>query len=200
MNHELPTINYIRAFIAINIEEEIKEGLCQLISKLRNDEDQIKWVKRESFHLTLKFLGNINISQIEDIYKQLQIIASNNLPFKISLSSLGVFPNEKRPQVIWVGIEEGSKELIKIAQEVEDALEEMDISKERKKYTPHLTIGRIKRIKKREEFIKRIKNVNILKSNCFTAKKLNLMKSNLTPKGAIYATVKEIFFKNIDIS
>ncbi|MDI6785827.1 MAG: 2'-5' RNA ligase family protein, partial [bacterium] len=77
MDNKLQTTDVVRAFIAINIEEHVKKELCLLMNKLRNDDNQIRWVKKESLHLTLKFLGNISIFQIEDIYKKLQLIADN---------------------------------------------------------------------------------------------------------------------------
>lgn len=195
----LQAIDFFRTFIAINIEEEVKKELVLLINKLRNNDDKINWVREESLHLTLKFLGNVSMPQIEAIYKQLKLIAGKVTSFKISLSSLGVFPNERRPQVIWVGIKEGHDKLRELVWKVEDSLESMGFLREEKEHIPHLTIGRIKRIKNKNEFIERIKKVSISKFNYFLAKKIEIMKSNLTPKGAIYTSLKEILLKDIDI-
>ncbi|MFH1450006.1 MAG: RNA 2',3'-cyclic phosphodiesterase, partial [bacterium] len=122
MSFNQSSLNFIRTFIAINIEDKIKEEISKIIKALKNDQDEIKWIEKESFHLTLKFLGNVRIFQVEEIYEKLQIIAGSILPFKISFSNLDIILNKKTPKIIWVGIKEGSKELIELTEEIEISL------------------------------------------------------------------------------
>ncbi|MBU0599539.1 RNA 2',3'-cyclic phosphodiesterase [bacterium] len=193
MSFNQSSLNFIRTFIAINIEDKIKEEISKIIKALKNDQDEIKWIEKESFHLTLKFLGNVRIFQVEEIYEKLQIIAGSILPFKISFSNLDIILNKKTPKIIWVGIKEGSKELIELTEEIEISLADLGFLKEERRYTPHLTLGRIKRINERENFIEKAKKIDHLEAHSFIAKKIGIIKSTLTPKGAVYTQLKEVF-------
>jgi 2'-5' RNA ligase len=192
-------IETIRTFIAINIEEEIKEILSKEIEKLINPKDKIKWVLKQSLHLTLKFLGNITSSKIEEVYQKIKPIVQKESPFRISLKSLGIFPNFKKPQIVWIKVNEGREKIIELAKEIDVSLEEIGFLKEKREYIPHLTIGRIKKLNNKEEFLKRIDKLDIQEYTTI-AKSVDIMKSNLTPKGAIYTPIKEIIFKSTDIS
>ncbi|MBU1153897.1 RNA 2',3'-cyclic phosphodiesterase [bacterium] len=193
MSFNQSSLNFIRTFIAINIEDKIKEEISKIIKALKNDQDEIKWIEKESFHLTLKFLGNVRIFQVEEIYEKLQIIAGSILPFKISFSNLDIILNKKTPKIIWVGIKEGSKELMELTEEIEISLADLGFLKEERRYTPHLTLGRIKRINERENFIEKAKKIDHLEAHSFIAKKIGIIKSTLTPKGAVYTQLKEVF-------
>ncbi|MBU1781975.1 RNA 2',3'-cyclic phosphodiesterase [bacterium] len=193
MSFNQSSLNFIRTFIAINIEDKIKEEISKIIKALKNDQDEIKWIEKESFHLTLKFLGNVRIFQVEEIYEKLQIIAGSILPFKISFSNLDIILNKKTPKIILVGIKEGSKELMELTEEIEISLADLGFLKEERRYTPHLTLGRIKRINERENFIEKAKKIDHLEAHSFIAKKIGIIKSTLTPKGAVYTQLKEVF-------
>ncbi|MEK7275219.1 MAG: RNA 2',3'-cyclic phosphodiesterase, partial [Candidatus Desantisbacteria bacterium] len=145
----------IRTFIAIPINDDLKDGLKQVQENLRLAGADVKWTAPEGMHLTLKFLGNVKVSQINGICKAVSEIAGNFLPFSISLSSTGAFPNVNCPQIIWVGIGEGKEIICEINHKTEDRLAMLGFKRD-KKFSPHLTIGRMRGLKGFAELTKRI--------------------------------------------
>src|SRR3990167_7452736 len=120
----------IRAFIAIELSQELKDALEYIEDSLRPKISGAKWVKPDNIHLTLKFLGHINTDTIESIKSILEEIAKNRTPFTIRLSSPGAFPTIERPRVIWVGIDKGSGESIELANLIDEKVCAFGIEKE----------------------------------------------------------------------
>jgi len=176
----------IRTFIAINLNPEIKEYLTSLQTNLNVPETKIKWVEKNNLHLTMKFLGYISLEQTELIKSELKKIANRCIPFIIRLSSnIGVFPTYKMPRIIWVGIKEGISELKELYNSIENKLSNKGFPREDKDFSGHMTIGRVKFIRDKTNFIQILKRVEI---NNFTQEvdSIDLMESKLTPSGPIY--------------
>jgi len=176
----------IRTFIAINLNPEIKEYLTSLQTNLNVPETKIKWVEKNNLHLTMKFLGYISLEQTELIKSELKKIANRCSPFIIRLSSnIGVFPTYKMPRIIWVGIKEGISELKELYNSIENKLSNKGFPREDKDFSGHMTIGRVKFIRDKTNFIQILKRVEI---NNFTQEvdSIDLMESKLTPSGPIY--------------
>ncbi|MDP3789277.1 MAG: RNA 2',3'-cyclic phosphodiesterase, partial [Candidatus Omnitrophota bacterium] len=110
----------IRAFIAIELSQEIKDALESIEDSLRTKVSGVKWVRPENIHLTLKFLRHIKVDTLESVKILLNETAENTKPFNIRLSSPGAFPSIGSPRVIWVGIDEGDKESIDLAGRIEE--------------------------------------------------------------------------------
>jgi len=130
----------LRAFIAVEIAPDIIARIAAAIDELRFQVKGIRWVATANIHLTLKFLGNIDESQIEALG---QALSEALRPFPrctINAKGLGVFPNLKRPRVLWVGLH--GKQLISLAEKVTAALVPLGFMPEERNFTPHLTIGR----------------------------------------------------------
>ncbi len=175
-----------RTFIAINLDSEIREYLFSIKNNLNLDESKIKWVDKNNLHITLKFLGYISPEQLELIKSGLKEIINQHNPFLIKLSSdIGVFPSYKMPRIIWVGIKEGANELKKLYNSIEIILYNNGFPKENKVFSGHITIGRVKYIKDKNNFINLLKNTYI---ECLSqeAKSIELMESKLAPNGPIY--------------
>jgi 2'-5' RNA ligase len=130
----------IRAFIAIEIHHAVIQRIFAAMDELRQRISGIRWNSPNNCHLTLKFLGDIDERQIEPIGQVLQRDLSLFPRFAINAKGLGVFPDAKRPRVLWVGIE--GKPLAALAEKVEKALASVGFAEEKRKFTPHLTIGR----------------------------------------------------------
>ena len=175
-----------RSFIALNLNSEIKEYLISLQANLNVPETRIKWVEKNNLHLTMKFLGYISLEQTELIKSILKGITSRYNPFIIKLSSnIGTFPAYKMPRIIWVGIREGISELKELYNSIEINLSKKGFPREDKDFSGHITIGRVKFIKNKANFIqilKRIKINNLLQE----VGSIDLMESELTPNGPIY--------------
>ena len=176
----------MRCFIAIDIpfEKEFKEY-----------QEEIKELGGFSFpkdqlHLTLKFLGEVNEDKIEKIKEQLNKI--NFKPFKARLGDLGVFPDKKHINVIWISLipEEKIKDL---QENVEDVLEQF-FEREKKEFKAHITLARVKFVKDKEKLLESLKKKI---EGEFVIDKFKLIKSELTPKGAIYTLLGEYNVKEM---
>ncbi|OYT42922.1 MAG: RNA 2',3'-cyclic phosphodiesterase [Candidatus Aenigmarchaeota archaeon ex4484_56] len=172
----------MRCFIAINIPEKIKSKIGNLLSIFENR--GVKKVKPENFHITLKFLGEIN--NIEEIDKLLREI--NYKKFKVCFGDMGIFPNFNFIRVVWIGIESGKKEITELQNMIENKL--VGFKKE-KNYEPHLTIFRVKYLTDKNKFIEQIRNIKL--TDCFIVESFDLMKSDLNKEGPIYTKLKSYY-------
>jgi len=183
----------IRAFIAINLDPEIRGYLSSLQQNLNLDAAKVKvnWVEEKNLHLTLKFLGNISPSQIELIEIELKKITSQYPSFFIKLlPEIGVFPSYKMPRVIWVGIKEGAAELTEIYNLVETRLYKKGFPRESKNFSTHITLGRVKYLKDKDSLIRSLKSIH-LESFSQKVKSIELMESKLTPQGPLYGIIRQ---------
>ena len=169
----------MRIFTAIEIPEGAKISIQEIINKI-NTKAVVKWVLKENLHITLKFFGEVDASTpIENVLRD---IGKEFQPFNISLSGIGAFPSESSIKVLWVGIEEGENELIKLYEAVENRGIQLGFKKEGKDFTPHITIGRVKK------GILKFPNIEFSYPQ-FLAEKITLFESILTPSGPIYKTI-----------
>lgn len=183
----------IRSFIAIELPTEIKTGLSSLEEKLKSGGyPLVKWVAPESIHLTLKFLGNIATSKISPLVAAMERAAEGILPFGVSIRGLGTFPNWQRPQVIWVGLSDGVEILSNLQKRIDSALSPLGFSPESRPFTPHLTLARVKETASSQEQRKLgdwVASTEFGPPLSFKVDALSLMKSQLTPSGAIYSRI-----------
>lgn len=188
----------MRAFIAIKLPKEVKAHLGNLQEKLKSARADVKWIAPENMHLTLKFLGEIDNSQLEKIAEILEDTANNKKPFNIRISSIGAFPKLDFPRIIWVGIDKGDKETGEIARELEEKVSLLGIPKEKRAFACHLTIARTRSNLNQSALVKILKDREKDFSGEvpeFAATKITLFKSTLTPKGPIYEELKEANFR-----
>jgi 2'-5' RNA ligase len=173
----------MRLFIAIPLPDNIKKKLLNLQEPIRG----VKWQKANQMHLTLRFLGEVSDEWHTTLKSGLSAIKQQ--PFTLNINGAGVFPNLRRPKVIWVGVEK-SKPLAKLHNAVEKQCIEAGFEAEKRTFTPHITIGRVKRTSTRQikTFIKSspIKSFSLeLKVDCF-----NLYRSELLAEGAKYTVIE----------
>ncbi len=141
-------------------------------------------------HISLKFLGDLSILEIEKTLLNLQKISSQHQSFKIDLSkNIGLFPGPGRPRVIWIGIEKGYSEVEKIYHDIERSLMKEGFYRKDKDFAAHITLGRIKYLKNSDKFIDDINNIQF-KNISQRIRSIELMESNLTPQGPIYTIIK----------
>ena len=180
----------IRSFIAIELPDEVKEIVAMIIKRLRPAQYRyVKWVAPAGIHLTIKFLGNISSDQIPKITDIMKTAAGRVPPLELRLGGLGMFPNEQRPRVIWVALEGNTEPLAAMQSEIEKALAPLGFAPENRAFTPHLTIGRVRdnaSPEERKEIAVVVKEKKIDYDVSFTLREISLMKSTLTPTGAIY--------------
>ncbi|MGE4357788.1 MAG: RNA 2',3'-cyclic phosphodiesterase [Candidatus Omnitrophota bacterium] len=185
----------IRTFIAIEISESLREEFSQLQNELRKSEADVKWVEPKNMHLTLKFLGNTEEKKIEEIERTLRIISDQTKPFAVTFQGLGAFPKLDFPRVIWVGIEKGKEELTQLANKIEKNLISIGFASEKKPYSAHLTLGRVRSFKNKEKLNKIIKEkLSFQPKNSLAVNKISFLKSELTPAGPLYTRLAEFSF------
>jgi len=130
----------VRLFVALEISAEVRENISQLICELKPLDDSWKYTRAENLHVTLKFLGETATEDLEKI-----VAALKEVPFERALAlhfrSLGFFPNERRPRVLWVGID-APADLPRLAQDIKNTLGSVQVPQEERAFTPHLTLAR----------------------------------------------------------
>ncbi len=178
----------LRLFIAIDIPEHIKREISELIDILRKYDVDIKWVIPENIHITLKFLGATPETLIGKIRESLLPIVSSYEPFYISIQSTGVFPNEKYPKVMWIGIMD-SDLLKELRDSIETTSSLLGFQKDDKEFHPHLTLGRVRDQKGMLSLKKELKMFRDKLFGDFLVDQVKLMKSELKPKGAEYTCI-----------
>ena len=188
----------IRSFVAINLSKTLQDSLLRLIEefrgRLRHGRTRVSWVKAGSLHLTLKFLGGIEEKMVPDILQKLDDAVSEVRPFPMAFGDLGIFPNLNQPRVIWVGVQKGEGEVCRLQKNVEDRLSELGFKAEKRGFSPHLTLGRIKALGSRGEVLRSLRELNQPEIGEIKVTKVSLMKSTLTPKGAIYKELGGVGF------
>jgi len=183
----------VRTFIAIQISDTMRRNLANLIADLKNTSGAVRWVSPENLHLTLKFLGNVEEKKTEDIGQGVSNACKGSAPFAMSLKSLGAFPSTRRPRVVWVGVAKGKDDLISLNEKIETQLEQIGFEKEKRKFSPHLTIGRLKREGRPGDLADRL-SVEFDGGEC-EVERVCVMKSTLTPSGAIYEELQHTTLK-----
>lgn len=182
----------MRAFISVDMGA--LPGIVTILDDLKNTNADLKIVEPENVHLTLKFLGEIDEKMIDRIAGVMEESVRELSPFRIKLMGVGAFPSMNYMRVVWIGLKEAEK-LGVIAERLENNLAVLGFRKEKRSFSPHVTVGRIKSQKNKDVL------QNFLKKNVdndfgeFDVKCIRLKKSVLTPKGPLYSTVKEIFLQ-----
>jgi len=186
----------IRSFIAIELPEEVREGLARLRSGLERAEHRfVKWVDPGGIHLTLKFLGNIPFKRVTEITKAIEEAAQGISPFHLEISGIGAFPNLKQVRVFWVGVSGEVDKLSMLQQNMDSVLGALGFTKEERSFMPHLTLARIRQGASPSE---RRSFGDLVGSTIFEDKyhikvnAISLMKSQLTPAGAIYTRLSVV--------
>jgi 2'-5' RNA ligase len=181
----------IRTFVAVELPQEIRDRLQQLQDDLRASMPDVRWTKRGNVHLTLKFLGDVQVSRVDAITKALRDIARQFSPFAMSLAGIGAFPNPRRPRIVWVGIEKGADRLIEIAKLTEASMKRLGFPRERRPFRPHLTVGRIRHLTDPAGMTEALERSEVGELGEFIVEKVSLIKSQLDPAGSIYTTLAE---------
>ena len=180
----------VRSFIAIELPEEVKKSLRELQAQLKTgSQAPVKWVEPNNIHLTLKFLGNVAADRIEEISAAMTEAVRGISPFSLKVSELGVFPNTRRVQVVWVGLGGEVDKLSSLQQRIESNLEKLGFPPENRRFTPHLTLARIRdraTPPEREGLGKTISETELDTTQSFSVDSVKLIKSQLTREGPIY--------------
>jgi 2'-5' RNA ligase len=181
----------IRSFVAIELSEEAIVALDRVQRELKKQSprDAVRWSRPASIHLTLQFLGDVAAERIGAISDALRSVCARQGPFVIEMRDLGVFPNPRRPRVVWVGISEASGALVTLQKEISQTLEPLGFEPEQRAFTPHLTLGRASRRASTRELAELGELITHFEAGVLgwvTVDHVILMRSDLKPDGAVY--------------
>jgi 2'-5' RNA ligase len=186
----------IRSFIAAELTADIKVKLDKLQKELKQSKlDYIKWVNPSGIHLTFKFLGNINVNDTEKIIQAIEAACKGFTKFSLEISGLGVFPNFKRPRVIWLGVSGQMEVLLRLQKQIDDKLELLGFPREKRPFSPHITLGRVRdsaSSNERAEYGNVIQNKKYNEKYSLLVDSIKLMRSQLMSTGAVYSELASI--------
>ena len=179
----------IRAFIAVDLP--VSQKVLEVINELKKIQLNAKIVEIENLHLTIKFLGDTDEILIDKIGEILSNVIKDMPSFEISLKKIGVFPNQKYIKVVWIGVE-NTEILKKIAEKIDSKLVGLGFEKEKRSFSAHLTIARVKSPRNKEKLLGLLNKYQDTNFQKLKVNKIFLKKSVLTPEGPIYTNLKEI--------
>jgi 2'-5' RNA ligase len=180
----------IRAFIAIELPPPVIALLGKIQQDLKSLRVGARWVRPENIHLTLKFLGDINPAEVEKICTAMTAAAEGVAPLTLAVGGIGVFPDLKRPRVIWVGLAGEIQPLLAFQHNLENRLSDVGFPKEKRSFKGHLTLGRFKEPANRDTIRRAMAEYSDMENERFEAGRMVLFKSDLNPSGAVYSHVK----------
>lgn len=182
----------MRLFVAVHIPEELKEQLTGLQDTLKKAIVDVKWERAEKFHLTMKFLGEVPEENAGGVADAVARACAGMAPFKAVLGGVGGFPTANRPRVVWAGITEGSGELISLAERVDRELEPLGFPKEKRPFSAHLTLGRVRSPQNLSALVKKMASCANVELGAFTVRSVEIMISVLGRGGSTYSCLRSI--------
>jgi len=181
----------IRSFIAVDMDEaSLVSKLVEAQRALRDLGADLKLVEPENIHATVRFLGEVPATTIELVKEQMNEVKFG--PFDAEFVGLGAFPNLRRINVVWVGMRKGHDETSRIFQQLEPRIEKIGFAPDRKGFSPHVTIARVKTGRMRDELAKLVDEMRDTPFGVVHVNELRLKRSVLTPKGPVYSTIHSV--------
>ena len=183
----------IRAFIGIDFDSDCKKYIFELQQRLRKYAVKGRWKSSDNFHLTLKFLDEINTKQQTQIDEALQSICNAQNPFTLEISELGVFYGRDAIRVVWLGLAGDLLYLQPIAEKIDKSFAAIGFAQEKRQYTPHITIGQDVIFECPFNQIK--SSIGLIKFSPIDVKKVTLFKSEQLQNKRIYSKISEYDLK-----
>lgn len=186
----------MRLFVALDLPEEVHYRLRDLIARLTKECPGARWVRPEGMHITLKFIGHVDPAKADAIRLALQPVHSH-APVEMQIRGMGFFPNERRPRVVWCGLD-ATPNLAELAAQIERSLQTLGVEPESRAFTPHLTLARINeesvrraQIEKLVEAAKKLENTSFGSAR---ESEFYLYESITKPSGAEYKRLQAFPF------
>ncbi len=174
----------IRGFIAIELPRTVKTFLTEISADLKRCRSDVKWVRPEGMHLTLKFLGSVRGDLIPAIEDTLHSTLVGHTSMNMQVTGLGAFPGLNRPRVIWAGLKDVSGRIAPLATEIDHALESLGFEREKRPFSPHLTLGRVRSNSGVHELVEAVRHKMDTAGPKFVADRVIFFESVLKPSGA----------------
>ena len=184
----------MRVFIAIPLPLDLKAKLAALQQEFHSLPLEAAWVREAGFHLTLRFLGDVDSIKIAPIVSCMTATAQHSHPFSLPLAGVGVFPHESNPRVLWVGVRDETGHLRHIQRGLDAQLIQIGFPPENRSFAPHLTLARLKRILRRSDFLATLDVHRETVLGQLDVDHVELVESQLRPAGARYSIVNAVHF------
>ena len=177
----------IRSFLAFELPLEIKAVVNRVSEELKRSSLDVKWVKSGNIHLTLVFMGDVEVNEIPTIKEEVEKVCLTCDAFDISLKGLGCFPHMRKPRVIWIGFDGNLERMSFFRDTLQECLMPFGIKEEKRRFKPHLTLGRFRKPKRmNSQELELLSSYGDLTSPVCSLTELVLFKSELKPGGARY--------------
>jgi len=181
----------IRSFVAIPLGSDIISRIEKIHKELKNLPADVKWVRPNSIHLTLKFLGAIDEEAIDSIARAIQNGMKGYEPWSVAVKNVGTFPSLRNPRVVWIGIEDKTAQIAPLQNRIEKELSFLGFNEEKRKFSPHLTLGRVKSPRGKKDLINYLIDERERAFGEINIHQVVLFKSDLKPSGAVYTVLRE---------
>ncbi len=182
----------IRTFIAVPLSDAIRAEAVSMQDELARAGTEVKWTEETNLHVTLIFLGEVQAEEVPAVCRIATEAAQGVGPFRMSIEGVGCFPNPRRPRIIWIGVGEGTQEVVLIHDALEPPLMDLGYRREDRKYTPHITLGRVKSDRPTDRLATEIAKHAGWKGGETVVQEIHVMGSELTRDGPVYTVLGRV--------
>jgi 2'-5' RNA ligase len=177
----------LRSFIAVEISPNVRARAAKLIQELRVTDANVSWVQPQSLHLTLVFLGDIQMLDVPALCEAMNHAVADLPPFDLEVRGAGAFPDAARPRTIWLGVGQGTEEMVTLHAALEDALIDVGYRPEGRRYRPHLTLGRVRQAPRDSApLLRLLEDRREFLTDVMSVADITLFSSQLTRDGPVY--------------
>ncbi len=184
----------VRTFLAIELQDALKEEASLAMEPIRSKNPHFRFIPPQNWHLTLHFFGSLSPETLGEVKKNLKDAVRKVVPFSICLKGLGVFPSERAPRVLWIGVEGAGDPLARLKGEIDAAVLKTGLPVEERKFHPHLTVARVREERNQKEVL--FDSFSFAGKIRQTVDHLTLFRSELLRGGAKYTVLDTIPFKS----
>ncbi len=185
--------NSVRCFVAIEIPKPVQALLKPVQTHLQSEIRKASWTKVGNFHLTLKFLGDVQAETVGAVGEAVQNVAETQKPFSMVFGGIGAFPTSNRPRVIWVAVKHGAEIVTHLAKSVNRELKPLGFAIDNR-FHPHLTLGRLRAPTNLQPLKSVLRKYDIIEGATVNVNEITVMQSQLHPNGAIYTPLNVCHF------
>jgi 2'-5' RNA ligase len=179
----------IRAFVAAELPRDLQGRAAAVQERLKAARADVKWVESERLHLTLKFLGQVEVSAVGPIIDAIRSVTSGRAAVRLALAGVGAFPQVRAPRVIWVGVRDEARALTELQVQLDVRLEPLGFRREERSFAPHLTLGRVRGLARREQLALALASMSAEPLGEMLVDRIALMQSDLRPEGPHYTVL-----------
>lgn len=185
-----------RVFVCIELSESLRSEIASQLSVLRSIRTEVRWVERRNLHITLKFLGDVSRGRVDTVMEVLEVCAKDARAFTVNVEGIGAFPSVANPRVLWIGVTRGLKEISALASSIDAQLSCEGFTRERRDFSPHLTIGRAKSPKNTDELNYALSKMQQAYFGEMKVGTITVMESKLYNSGPVYSPLRRICLRS----